>query len=144
MVVPTAYIRHVETLAQNLFISPSAPAQYAAHAAFTPETLAILEARREQLHRRRDFLLPALQQLGFKIPVTPQGAFYLYADSSAIAADSFALCRRILEDAHVAMTPGKDFGSNAPEKHIRIAYTQPIHRLQLAVNRLAATIRSVS
>ncbi len=144
MVVPTAYIRHVETLAQNLFISPSAPAQYAAHAAFTPETLAILEARREELHRRRDFLLPALQQLGFKIPVTPQGAFYLYADSSAIAADSFALCRRILEDAHVAITPGKDFGSNAPEKHIRIAYTQPIHRLQLAVNRLAATIRSVS
>ncbi len=142
MVVPTAYIRHVETLAQNLFISPSAPAQYAAHAAFTPETLAILEARREELHRRRDFLLPALQQLGFKIPVVPQGAFYLYADVSAIADDSFVLCRRILEDAHVAITPGRDFGSNAPEKHIRIAYTQPIHRLQHAVDRLATVIRS--
>ncbi len=142
MVVPTAYIRHVETLAQNLFISPSAPAQYAAHAAFTPETLAILEKRREELHRRRDFLLPALQQLGFKIPVVPQGAFYLYADVSAIADDSFVLCRRILQDAHVAITPGKDFGSNAPEKHIRIAYTQPIHRLQEAVDRLAAIVRS--
>ncbi len=144
MVVPEAYLRHVETLAQNLFISPSAPAQFAAHAAFDNDTLAILEARREELHRRRDFLMPALTGLGFKIPVVPQGAFYLYADSSAIADDSFLLSRRILQKAHVAITPGRDFGNNHPERHIRIAYTQPIDRLQQAVDRLHKMIRSAS
>ncbi len=142
MVVPAVYQRLVETLAQNLFISPSAPAQYAAHAAFLPETLVILEARRTELHRRRDFLLPALQQLGFKIPVVPQGAFYIYADSSPLAADSFTLARRILQEAHVAMTPGRDFGKFEPEKHIRIAYTQPIERLQEAINRLTRLLGS--
>ncbi len=144
MVVPEPYLRHVETLAQNLFISPSAPAQYAAHAAFDDDTLAILESRREELHRRRDFLMPALTELGFKIPVVPQGAFYLYADCSAIAGDSFLLSRRILQETHVAITPGRDFGNNHPEQHIRIAYTQPIDRLQQAVDRLHKMIRSAS
>ncbi len=144
MVVPEPYLRHVETLAQNLFISPSAPAQYAAHAAFDDDTLAILESRREELHRRRDFLIPALTGLGFKIPVVPQGAFYLYVDSSAIAADSFLLSRRILQETHVAITPGRDFGNNHPERHIRIAYTRPIDRLQQAVDRLKKMIGSAS
>ncbi len=142
MVVPTAYLRHVETLAQNIFISPSAPAQYAAHAAFNAETLAILESRRHELQKRRDFLVPALRSLGFVIPVIPQGAFYVYADSSSIADDSFALSRRILKDVHVAITPGIDFGINMPEKHIRIAYTQPISRLLEAVERIAGLLRS--
>jgi aspartate/methionine/tyrosine aminotransferase len=144
MIVPTNYVRHVETLAQNLFISPSAPAQFAAHAAFTDETRAILEARRAELRLRRDFLVSALRELGFVIPVVPQGAFYIYADSSQIATDSFALSRRLLQDAHVALTPGRDFGQHAAAQHIRIAYTQPIHRLQEAVKRIKNAIRSSS
>ena len=66
----------------------------------------------------------------------PQGAFYIYADCSALTDDSFTFARRVLTEAHVAMTPGKDFGRNHPEKHIRIAYTQPVHRLEQAVSRL--------
>jgi aspartate/methionine/tyrosine aminotransferase len=141
MVVPSAYVRQIETLAQNLFISPSAPAQHAAHAAFMPETIAILEARREELRLRRDYLVPALRGLGWHIPVVPQGAFYLYADISSVAEDSFTLSRKILAEAHVALTPGRDFGNHQPEKHIRIAYTQPITRLQEAVERIKKMMR---
>jgi aspartate/methionine/tyrosine aminotransferase len=137
LVAPPAYVREVEKLAQNLFISPSAVAQYAALACFTPETIAIVEERRAELDARRRFLIPALESLGFKVPVVPQGAFYIYADSSALRPDSFAFAREILTQAHVAVTPGKDFGHREPEKHIRIAYTQPVARLEEAVQRIS-------
>jgi aspartate/methionine/tyrosine aminotransferase len=136
LVAPQALVRKVETLAQNLFISPSAVAQHAALACFTPETLAITEARRAELDERRRYLVPALESLGFKVPVVPQGAFYIYADCSALASDSFTFARRILTEAHVAVTPGKDFGANQPGRHIRIAYTQPVARLEEAVARI--------
>ncbi|HLO62541.1 MAG TPA: pyridoxal phosphate-dependent aminotransferase [Azonexus sp.] len=138
MVIPEAYGRDVEKLAQNLTLCPSTPAQYAALAAFTPETIAILEARRAEFRRRRDFLAPALERIGFRVTARPEGAFYLYCDCSALAADSFALARDLLEKAGVAATPGLDFGSNEPEKHIRFAYTTEIPRLDEAVRRLGA------
>ena len=142
LVVPPAYVREVEKLAQNLFISASTPAQHAALAAFHADTLAILEARRGEFQARRDFLMPALTGLGFRIPVVPQGAFYIYADSSPLAADSFELSRTILKDAQVALTPGKDFGHAAPERHIRIAYTQPVARLAEAIERMKGVLRA--
>jgi aspartate/methionine/tyrosine aminotransferase len=137
LVAPPEYVREVEKLAQNLFISPSAVAQHAALACFDPETLAIVEARRRELDERRRYLIPALEKLGFRVPVVPQGAFYIYADSSALSNDSFALARSILTQAGCAVTPGKDFGRNEPHKHIRIAYTQPVARLEEAVARIA-------
>ncbi len=136
LVVPQGYVREVEKLAQNLFISASTPAQYAALAAFDVETINIVDARRSEFQSRRDFLIPALRSIGFGIAVEPQGAFYIYAQSDQLAEDSFALSRRILHDAHVAITPGKDFGTHSPEKHIRIAYTQTISRLNEAVERM--------
>ena len=136
LVAPAHLVRTLETLAQNLYISPSAVAQHAALACFRPETLEIVEARRRELDERRRYLVPALESLGFRVPVVPQGAFYVYADCSALAPDSFAFARRILTEAHVAVTPGKDFGANQPERHIRIAYTQPVARLQEAVARI--------
>ncbi len=136
MVVPKIYVREVEKLAQNLFISASTPAQYAALAAFKPDTIALLESRREEFMRRRDVLIPALKRIGFEVPVTPEGAFYVYADCSKLSDDSFALARKILQQAHVAVTPGKDFGTAAPEKHIRFAYTQSVERLLEAVERI--------
>jgi aspartate/methionine/tyrosine aminotransferase len=136
LVVPPAYVREVEKLAQNLFIAPSTPAQYAALAAFNPETLAILEQRRAEFQRRRDFLLPALRELGFAIPVTPEGAFYIYADCSALAADSAQFSRDLLEQAGVAVTPGTDFGSHHPERYLRFAYTTELARLEEGVARI--------
>jgi aspartate/methionine/tyrosine aminotransferase len=138
MVAPQPYVREIEKLAQNLYISPSTLAQHAALAAFEPETIAILEARRRELRERRDRLLPALESLGFAIGARPEGAFYVYADCAALTGDSFAFARRALEEAGVAFTPGRDFGFNAPERHIRIAYTQPVARLEEAVERLRA------
>jgi aspartate/methionine/tyrosine aminotransferase len=136
MVVPKNYVKEMETLAQNLFISPSTPAQYAAMAAFLPETMEILEARRGELKKRRDFLIPALEAINFQVPAKPGGAFYVYADTSGVAADSFDLSTALLEAAHVAMTPGRDFGINQPERYMRIAYTQPNARLEEAVARI--------
>ena len=136
MVVPEPYVRDVEKLAQNLVLCPSTPAQHAALAAFAPETIAILEMRRGEFRKRRDFLAPALESVGFRITARPQGAFYLYCDCSALCNDSFMLARDLLETIGVAATPGIDFGSNAPEKHIRFAYTTSIDRLAEAVDRL--------
>lgn len=137
MVVPEAYVRDVEKLAQNLTLCPSTPAQYAALAAFTPETIALLEERRAEFRRRRDFLAPALEGLGLRVVARPEGAFYLYCDCSALAADSFTLARDLLETVGVAATPGIDFGANAPERHIRFAYTTSLERLAEAVSRLS-------
>lgn len=136
MVIPEAYVRDVEKLAQNLVLCPSTPAQHAALAAFAPDTIAILEERRAEFRHRRDFLAPALEAIGFRVTARPEGAFYLYCDCSALADDSFALARDLLEKTGVAATPGLDFGSNAPEKHIRFAYTTGVPRLAEAVERL--------
>ena len=138
LVAPPALVREIEKLAQNLYISPSTIAQHAALAALAPGTIAILEARRRELDERRRFLVPALEALGLKVPVVPEGAFYVYADCSALTGDSFSFAREVLEKAGVAITPGRDFGRNAPERHLRIAYTQPIARLREAVGRIGA------
>ena len=140
LVAPPRYVREIEKLAQNLFISPSTVAQHAALACFEPGTIAILEGRRTELDERRRFLIPALEALGFKVPVVPQGAFYIYADCSALSPDSFTFARGILTQAGVAVTPGKDFGHHQPERHIRIAYTQPVERLEEAVARIRSLL----
>jgi aspartate/methionine/tyrosine aminotransferase len=137
LVVPEAYVREVEKLAQNLFICPSTPAQYAALAAFKPETLAICEERRAEFRARRDYLLPALRALGFGIAVQPQGAFYLYADCSRFTQDSARFASDMLEHVGVALTPGLDFGSHEPQRHVRVSYCVAIDKLKEAVQRLA-------
>ena len=137
LVAPLRFMRDIEKLAQNLFISPSTPAQHAALAAFRPETIALLEGRRAEFRSRRDFLLPALRRLGFRIAAAPRGAFYLYADCASIADDSEALARELIEQAGVAITPGLDFGDNAPHRHVRFAYTVTRDKLEEGVARLA-------
>ena len=136
LIAPTWAIPTLERLAQNLFLAASTPAQYAALAAFTPATLTLLEARKAELKLRRDTLLPALRTLGFAIPTTPQGAFYLYADCSRFSDDSQRFAARLLEETGVAVTPGIDFGTHQATRHLRIAYTQPLDRLTEAVRRL--------
>ena len=136
LVVPDGATREIEKLAQNLFICPSTPAQHGALAAFAPETIAILEERRAELERRRDTLLDALPSVGFDVRARPDGAFYIYCDVSRVTDDSFAFAREVIEQTHVAITPGRDFGVAAPERHMRIAYTQPVDRLEEAVERI--------
>jgi aspartate/methionine/tyrosine aminotransferase len=142
LVAPQAYVREIEKLAQNLYIAPSTVAQHAALAAFQPDTTAILEARRHEFSLRRDLLLPGLRRLGFKIAAEPQGAFYVYADSSTLAADSDELARKLLTDAGVAATPGLDFGDNAPQGHMRFAYTIERSRIEEGLARMASVLGS--
>ena len=142
LVAPEDALEPLERLAQNLYISAPTIAQHAALACFTPETEVILEERRAEFARRRDFLLPALRELGFSIAVEPQGAFYLYADISAFGGDAQAFCRHFLEEQHLAFTPGLDFGRHGASHHVRFAYTQPVPRLEQAVERLARGLRS--
>jgi len=141
LVAPEDCVRTVETFAQNAFICPSAPAQYAGIAAFAPETTVILEERRAEFRRRRDFLVPALRELGFSIPVTPEGAFYIYAGIERFAPDSGKFALDVLEKAGVAITPGKDFGANQAERYVRFAYTRSLDDLQEGVRRLRKFLR---
>ncbi len=141
LVAPERYVPAVEKLAQNIYLAPPTPAQRAALAAFDPGTLAILEARRNEFRARRDYLVPALREIGFDIPVTPQGAFYVYAGCGSLTPDSFSFARDLLERAGVAITPGVDFGANAAERHVRFAYTNPIERLKEGVARIAAFLK---
>lgn len=140
MVVPEDTLPPISIMAQNFFISPPSIAQYAAIAAFEPDTIALMEQRREELRRRRDFLVPALRELGFVIPHVPAGAFYVYASIENLAEDSEAFCWDMLERAGVAFTPGTDFGQHLARQHVRFSYTQSLDRLELAVERLGQVL----
>ncbi len=136
LVAPAAHMPHIEKLAQNLFICSSTLAQNAALECFTPAALALYEERRAQFATRRDYLVPALRDLGFKIPNTPEGAFYVYADVSAFCDDSFRFCTEVLHGAGVAITPGRDFGDVDAHRYVRLTYTVAIAQLQEVVSRL--------
>jgi aspartate/methionine/tyrosine aminotransferase len=142
LVAPQRYIREIEKLAQNIYIAPSTIAQHAALAAFQPETITILEARRHEFSLRRDILLPGLRKLGFEIEAEPHGAFYVYAASNGLADDSFSLAERLLTRAGVAATPGLDFGANAPQDHMRFAYTVDRNQIIEGLARMAEVLTS--
>jgi aspartate/methionine/tyrosine aminotransferase len=145
LVLPEALVPAVEKLAQNLFICAPAIAQHAALAAFHDDAIAIFEERRREFRRRRDFLVPALRDLGFQVPVLPDGAFYVYADITRVdhplAHDSSAFGMAVLRDALVAIVPGDDFGSAAPKQHVRFSYATKYERIEQAVDRLARLLR---
>lgn len=141
IVAPTALVREMERFAQNAFICPPVLAQHAAVAALAPEAVAIFETRRAEFKRRRDFLVPALRDVGFAIPELPGGAFYIYADCSSLAADADAFAWRVLEEANVAITPGRDFGTHRADRHVRFAYTRSMDQLEEAVARITRLIQ---
>jgi aspartate/methionine/tyrosine aminotransferase len=140
LVVPDALVGVIEKLAQNLFICPSTVAQHAALACFHPDSIAVYEQRRVEFQRRRDFFVPALRELGFGVPVMPDGAFYVYADCSAVphraAGDSTAFVMAVLREAGVAFVPGDDFGVAAPRRHVRFSYATAYDRIEQAVARM--------
>ncbi|MFM8462808.1 MAG: pyridoxal phosphate-dependent aminotransferase, partial [Burkholderiaceae bacterium] len=137
LVVPPDFLPEIEKLAQNFYICPSSMAQHAALACFTPEALAIAEQRRQEMRQRRDYLVPALQGLGFEVPVPPDGAFYVYADCSRVTDDATAFCRDVLEQTGVALTPGVDFGEVGARRFVRVSYATSMAKLEEAVHRLA-------
>jgi aspartate/methionine/tyrosine aminotransferase len=136
LVVPETYRRNVEILAQNMYICASTVAQHAALSAFSVESIAVFEQRRRIFQQRRDILLAGLVEIGFGIPVIPDGAFYVYADSSRFSSDSYELSYRLLNDAGVAATPGVDFGEWRSRAHMRFACTTDVAQITEALARM--------
>lgn len=141
MVVPDSLVPVIERLAQNLFICPSSIAQHAALACFEPESLAIYEERRAAFKERRDLFIPQLDAMGLNVPVMPDGAFYAWADCRAACqklglADSWAFAEHVMREAHVALTPGRDFGTHAPGDHVRLSTASSTADLNTAAQRL--------
>jgi aspartate/methionine/tyrosine aminotransferase len=133
VVLPQPAVRGFEKLAQHLFIAAPTAAQHAAVAAFLPESLSILEKRRLEFARRRDFLVPALRNAGLKVPAEPHGAFYVYAECGT---DSRRFALELLQREAVAATPGIDFGANDTGRFVRFAYTRGMDELEEAAARI--------
>lgn len=136
LVVPESMVQPIEKLAQNLFICASSIAQHAGVACFAPESIAIYEQRKAEFKRRRDYIVPALRELGFGVPVTPDGAFYVYADCSSLSDDADRLTIAMLNQAGVVLVPGLDFGPHTARQYIRLSYATSMENLQQAVSRL--------
>ncbi len=136
MVVPEFYVDSIDRIAQNIFLAVPTMSQYAALTALKKDTQILLDERRDEFKQRRDFLLPALEQLGFDIAVKPQGAFYIYANCSRFTDDSYNWVKKLLEVQGVALTPGIDFGTHQANLHCRFAYTQSLEVLQQAVDKI--------
>ena len=141
MVVPEALVPALERLAQNLFICPSTVAQHAALACFEPESLRVFEARRAEFQARRDAFIPALGAIGLDVPVMPDGAFYAWADCTRACErlgvkDSWDFAFEVMRRAHVAITPGRDFGQADTARFVRFSTASSMQTLQTSVERL--------
>ncbi|WP_066342185.1 pyridoxal phosphate-dependent aminotransferase [Azohydromonas lata] len=136
LVLPDELVAPVEMLAQHLFICASTVAQRAALACFEDASLAEYEARRAEFKRRRDWLVPALEDLGFKVPVVPDGAFYVWADASAFCDNTWDFAFELMEKAQVCVTPGKDFGHAGTQRFVRFSFANAMPQLHEAVSRL--------
>ena len=145
MVVPDALVPAIERLAQNLFICPSTIAQYAALACFEAESIAEYERRRAEFKARRDFFIPALNAMGLEVPVMPDGAFYAWADCSQACArlgvdNSWDFAFEVMKRAHVAVTPGRDFGTADTHHFVRFSTANSMAQLQESAVRLGALL----
>ena len=143
LVAPTALVPAIERLAQNLFICPSTVAQHAALACFEPESIAEYERRRAAFKARRDYFIPALERVGLPVPVMPDGAFYAWADCTALAArlgvqGSWDFAFALMEQARIAITPGRDFGTADTARYVRFSTASSMEHLREAVARLEA------
>ena len=143
-ILPTALVSPVERLAVNYFLSSSAPAQQAAVAAFLPESLAICEERRIELAARRRIVLEGLDELGLVVPVIPDGAFYVYFDVTSTGLDAWSFCARLLESAHVALTPGRDFATATADTHVRLSYAASRLELEEGLRRMGEFLASLA
>ncbi|MDZ7918438.1 pyridoxal phosphate-dependent aminotransferase [Rhodoferax sp.] len=145
MVVPEVLVPVVERLAQNLFICPSTIAQHAAMACFEDASIALYEQRRAEFKARRDYFIPALNALGLTVPVMPDGAFYAWADCSELCKklgikDSWNFAFEVMNRAHVAITPGRDFGTAQTAQFVRFSTASSMKQLETAIARLRAML----
>jgi len=142
LVVPPAWVASFEKLQQNLFICPSALAQYAALGCFTEDSLAIIRERKREFERRRDCIIAGLRHLGFEIPLTPDGAFYVWTNIKRFGMGSSVFTQRMLEEAGVSIVPGADFGLSQSNDWVRFSYASPVTVIEEAISRIENWLRS--
>jgi len=145
LVVPDTLVPVMERLAQNLFICPSTVSQHAALACFEPESLSLYEDRRKAFKARRDSFIPQLNAMGLTVPVMPDGAFYAWADCTQACErlgvdNSWDLAYALMRQAHVAVSPGRDFGQAQTMNYIRFSTATALPELHEAVRRLQAVL----
>ncbi|NCO66838.1 MAG: aspartate aminotransferase [Candidatus Aquicultor secundus] len=138
-IAPKEFIRPMQKVQQNLFISANSFVQWAGITALK-ETAGDIDRMVRTYNERRKFLIPRLREIGFGIAVEPTGAFYVLANAKKFGADSYKLALDILNNALVAVTPGIDFGSNA-EGYLRFSYANSLENIVEACDRLARFIR---
>lgn len=143
-ILPSDMVDVVERLAQNFYVCPPTPAQLAALNCFTPESLAVCEDRRREFVARRQLVLDSLAGMGLRVPVVPDGAFYVYIDVSGTGLGSWEFCERALTEAHVALTPGKDFGIATADDHVRLSYAAATADLTEGLDRLAHFVEGLA
>jgi aspartate/methionine/tyrosine aminotransferase len=136
LVLPPELVAPVEKLAQNLYICPSTLAQHAALACFDEASLTEYERRRHEFKRRRDCVVPALEAMGLMVPVCPDGAFYVWFDCSKYSHDSWQFCVDLMQQAHVALTPGRDFGPALANSFVRLSFATGMPELEIALQRM--------
>lgn len=134
LIFPKQYLRQIQTIAQSFFICAPSVSQYAAIAALRKADEEV-EEMRKKYNERRVFLIQRLREIGFKIHVEPQGAFYVFADARHLTKDSYRFAIDILEQTHVGVTPGIDFGSRG-EGFIRFSYANSIENIAEAMDRI--------
>lgn len=139
-IVPEKFIRNVQILQQNLMICAPSTAQVAGLAAMT-QCKKEENLMRETYNKRRIFMIKRLREIGFKIDVEPQGAFYIFADARSFTNDSYKFAFEVLENAHVGITPGVDFGTNG-EGFIRFSYANSMKNLTEGLNRLEKYLKN--
>lgn len=140
LVLPEALVGPADDLAVNFFLCASTPTQLAAVSCFTPSSLAACEDRRLELLARRGIVLDGLERIGLPVPVRPDGAFYAYFDVSGTGLDAWTFCERALEEAHVALTPGLDFGPATGDTHVRLSYAAGRDELAEGLERLGGFV----
>ncbi len=140
MVVPRRHVRSVRTLQQNLFICAPSLSQRAGLAALQGAS-ADVERMRAVYDERRRFLIGRLRQLGFVIHTEPEGAFYIFADARRLTDDVYRFAFEVLEQAHVGITPGIDFGTNG-SGFVRFSYANSLGNISEATNRIEAFLRT--
>lgn len=136
MVVPEYALEAMDDLATNFFLCAHTPTQHAALACFTPETLAVCEERRQELLERRRIVVDGLAEIGLPLEVEPNGAFYAYFNISSTGLNAWTFCERALKEAHIALTPGRDFGEATADTHVRLSYAASREALREGLNRL--------
>jgi aspartate/methionine/tyrosine aminotransferase len=143
-VVPERAVGVIERLAQNYYVCPSTLAQKAALKCFTPDSIALCESRRKTLITRKKMILAGLQKCGLHVPVHPDGAFYVYIDVSSTGLSAMTFCERVLQEVHVALTPGNDFGEFKGDEYVRLSFASAESELEEGLHRLAKFMESLN